>query len=309
VRCRQEVEKLSPALGGLIHLHEPEFVKVHGTSVAIHHHLAGVGATGLDVQPCLVRLGAAGAPPARRACSGAGRAGQGACCPGRSARCCAPCSALCALLARRPRAPSLTRARRAAGAVVAPSLIDVSPTAVSPTAVSLGATGTSVSPALISVGCAPAPDLTCRGSTGPRRICMRAGRLTAWRARPGCSALLAAPWHGLPPGALLQRLHGWPEGDLRSRAARRPKLISVGASSGPGIANKVEFNPVLIRVAPTWEVLPAEAGVGPVLLPDPVKIDPTPGRVVVTPPLAPGAFAADRAAVQAAARARAQPAP
>ncbi len=138
---------------------------------------------------------------------------------------------------------------------------------------------------------------------------MRAGRLTAWRARPGCSALLAAPWHGLPPGASLQRLHGWPGGDLCSRAARRPKLISVGASSGPGIANAVEFNPTLIKVAPTWEVVPAEAGVGPVLQPDLVKIDPTPGRVVVTPPVAPGAFAADRAAVQAAARARAQPAP
>ncbi len=187
---------------------------------------------------------------------------------------------------------------------MAPSLIDMSPTAVS-----VGATGASVSPALISVGCAPAPGLTCRGSTGPRRICTRAGRLTAWRSRPDWSALLAAPWHGPPPCASLQRLHGWPGGDLRSRAARRPKLISVGASSGPGIANHVEFNPTLIKVAPTWEVVPAEAGVGPVLQPDPVKIDPTPGRVVVTPPVAPGAFAADRAAVQAAARARAQPAP
>jgi len=75
------------------------------------------------------------------------------------------------------------------------------------------------------------------------------------------------------------------------------------------MAAHLAFNPALISVTPTWDVLPAEAGVGPVLQPDPVKVDAAPGRLVVTPPVAPGAFAADRAAVQAAARARAQPAP
>jgi len=44
----------------------------------------------------------------------------------------------------------------------------------------------------------------------------------------------------------------------------------------------------------------------PVLQPDAVKVDPAPGHVLVTPPMAPGAFAA---AVQAAARTRAQQAP
>jgi hypothetical protein len=43
--------------------------------------------------------------------------------------------------------------------------------------------------------------------------------------------------------------------------------------------------------------------------PDADSVDTAPGRQVVKPPVAPGAFAADRAAVQAAARARAQPAP
>jgi len=115
VRCRQEVEKLSPALGGLIHLHEPEFVKVHGTSVAIHHHLAGVGATGLDVQPCLVRLGAAGAPPRAEpvlalARQGRARAALGAArAAARRALRCAPCSH-----AARARPHSRSRAGRQA---------------------------------------------------------------------------------------------------------------------------------------------------------------------------------------------------
>ena len=52
-------------------------------------------------------------------------------------------------------------------------------------------------------------------------------------------------------------------------------LISVSPSGGPGVANHIEFK--YIRVAPTWDVLPAEAGIGPVLQPEPIKVDP--GRV------------------------------
>ncbi len=56
---------LSPTLGGLIKLHDPAFVKIKGSSISYHKHLGGVGATGVDVQPCLVRLGTAGAQPER----------------------------------------------------------------------------------------------------------------------------------------------------------------------------------------------------------------------------------------------------
>jgi len=134
----------------------------------------------------------------------------------------------------------------------------------------------------------------------PRRRAAPRARLRRWPARRAGRQRL--PWRSLPQPARA------PQCDPPC-AARSPKLIAVGPSAGAGMAAHVAFNPALISVTPTWDALPAEAGVGPVLQPEPVKIDPAPGRLVVTPPVAPGAFAADRAAVQAAARARAQPAP
>ena len=142
-RGAQAVTKLSPALGSLITFHDPEWVKVKGTSVTYHKHLAGVGATGIDVQPCLVRLGTAGAQPVRL--RGAERAPRRA-----------------ALRALRLLARQLARSRAwrpAAGAVVAPTLINLAPTGVS-----VGATGASVSPTLISIGCAAARAPTRRGA-------------------------------------------------------------------------------------------------------------------------------------------------
>jgi len=88
-------------------------------------------------------------------------------------------------------------------------------------------------------------------------------------------------------------------------AVCRPKLISVGPSGGPGMPSHLAFTPVLISVSPTWTVLPAAAGVPPILQDGGVKIDPSPGKLVVTPPAEPGAGAADRAAVAEAAAERA----
>lgn len=71
----------------------------------------------------------------------------------------------------------------------------------------------------------------------------------------------------------------------------------------------VSLAPVLINMSPTWEVLPAEAGVPPILEDGGIKVDPTPGQVVVTPPVQPGAGAADRAAIAEAAAERASGSP
>ena len=71
----------------------------------------------------------------------------------------------------------------------------------------------------------------------------------------------------------------------------------------------LSFTPVLINVSPTWEILPPGSGVPPILQDGGVGVDPTPGRLVVTPPVDPGAGARDRAAMAEAAAERAAGAP
>ena len=63
----QTLFDISLSLASLVDLHEPDFVKFVATSFENHRHLAGLGAWGLEVNPCLVRLGTTGALPSATA--------------------------------------------------------------------------------------------------------------------------------------------------------------------------------------------------------------------------------------------------
>lgn len=91
----------------------------------------------------------------------------------------------------------------------------------------------------------------------------------------------------------------------RSCPARSPKLLYVGPWVGP--ACHLIFTPVLINVLPPD--LPSGADVPPILQDIGIGIDPTPGHMVVTPPVDPGAGTRDRAALAEAAAERAASAP
>ena len=67
--------------------------------------------------------------------------------------------------------------------------------------------------------------------------------------------------------------------------ARRPKLIFVGPTGGPGMPAHLSLTPVLINISPTWEIMPPGADVPPILQDGGVGVDPTPGHLVVTPPV------------------------
>lgn len=56
----QELQKISPSLASMVKVHDPEFVKFEAHSMEWKNHFAGLGATGLSVSPCLVRMGAVG---------------------------------------------------------------------------------------------------------------------------------------------------------------------------------------------------------------------------------------------------------
>ncbi len=63
----QTLFEISPSLASLVDLHEPQFIKFEPESFKYHRHLAGLGASGLEVNPCLVRLGTTGALPSASA--------------------------------------------------------------------------------------------------------------------------------------------------------------------------------------------------------------------------------------------------
>ena len=266
----QVLNDISPSLASTVKFHEPEFVKVEGHSVEWHNHLVGLGGTGLSVNPCLVRLGAVGASTLHmRAHSHA--------CAGR-------------LMAA---AVSDTQHRHA-GAVAAPTAINIAPAAIA-----VGATGVDADPSVISIGCVPAPrcclHLRCEW-------CM----LCAFAAE-GYQLIMQKV---VGETHRLQKRHCLP--GMRShtdRPSRSPKLIFVGPTGGPGMPSHLAFTPVLINVSPTWEIAPPGAGVPPIPQAGGVKVDPTPGHMVVTPPVDPGAGARDRAAVAEAAAVRAAGAP
>lgn len=66
--CVQTLSAVSPSLASLVKLHEPQFVRFEGHSVDYDRHLAGLSASGVEVNPCLVRLGANGARLLVNAC-------------------------------------------------------------------------------------------------------------------------------------------------------------------------------------------------------------------------------------------------
>ena len=47
----QTLFDVSPSLASLVNLHEPEFIKFEADSFEYHRHLAGLGASGLEVNP------------------------------------------------------------------------------------------------------------------------------------------------------------------------------------------------------------------------------------------------------------------
>ena len=57
----QALTNISPSLASMVKFHEPEFAKFESHSVEWHNRVAGLGATGLSISPCLVRMGAVGA--------------------------------------------------------------------------------------------------------------------------------------------------------------------------------------------------------------------------------------------------------
>ncbi|KAK9841746.1 hypothetical protein WJX81_000306 [Elliptochloris bilobata] len=55
------LSSISTSLADLVNIHDPSFVRFEGESLEYHKHAAGMGATGLEVNPCLMRLGLVGA--------------------------------------------------------------------------------------------------------------------------------------------------------------------------------------------------------------------------------------------------------
>lgn len=178
-----------------------------------------------------------------------------------------------------------------AGAVAAPTAINIAPAAIA-----VGATGVDADPSLISIGCTPTPP--CHMQSLRCAACMLAvfavgGRQRNMHEETCCDMVLLA-------------CHAFSHCAAR---ARRPKLIFVGPTGGPGMPSHLAFTPVLVNVSPTWEIMPPGADVPPIRQDGGVGIDPTPGRTVVTPPVDPGAGARDRAAIAEVAADRATGAP
>ena len=93
-----------------------------------------------------------------------------------------------------------------------------------------------------------------------------------------------------------------PSCKMGGTTAAAGRVVHVGDTF---ISTGVNEWPVLINVSPTRTTLPAAAGVPPILQDRGVKIDPSPGKLVVTPPVEPDAGASDRVAVAEAAAERA----